>query len=160
MIPSNTLVIGNMPWRVLMEQTNRCLVLCENTYDPTAYNEVKVPADTVWATCTLRRYLNNDFIANWSEEDCSRLTESILENPENYVFGTHGGSSTKDRVFLLSLEEYERFRPALTGIEGWLRTPGSIPCTAAFIEAPSKIRYAGDYIFFKKNVHPAMWIRV
>jgi len=77
-----------------------------------------------WETCSLRKYLNDEFYNQFSPEEKSRIRLTRLENSDNDVWHTLGGNDTNDYVFLLSLDEAEKYRSLLAGASWWwLRTP-------------------------------------
>jgi hypothetical protein len=74
-----------------------------------AYNEEWV--GTTWAECTLRnKYLRGEFLQEFSADEQSRIAETPVENKPNLWYGTDGGvSPTRDKIFLLSLEEVDKY---------------------------------------------------
>ncbi len=65
------------------------------------YNEEYT--DVTWETCTLRKWLNENFYnVAFNEVEKEKVLLSIIENPFNPIYGTSGGNDTKDKVFLLS----------------------------------------------------------
>lgn len=70
-------------------------------------------ADTCWADCTLRAWLNGEFLqCAFTEEERSRIAQVLLANEDNPDYGTDGGPGTTDSVFCLSLAEV----PILFGV--------------------------------------------
>ena len=62
-----------------------------------------------WETCTLRKYLNNVLLNDFSQEE-----RNIIDETQNINNGTpynlldqynNGGHDTQDKVFLLSIEQ-------------------------------------------------------
>ena len=98
---------GGMDWRVLDIQGKRALIITENIIEQRPYNvEYK---DITWETCTLRKYLNGEFYAKFTKEDQGRIVETKITNPDNLWYGTKGGNDTTDKIFLLSLEEADKY---------------------------------------------------
>lgn len=59
-----------------------------------------------WENCTLRAWLNDEFLATaFTEEEQRMIQTSIVSNEDNPKFNTEGGSETEDKIFLLSIEE-------------------------------------------------------
>ena len=98
---------GGMDWRVLDVQGNKALIITENVIEQRPYN--MEPKAATWETCTLRKYLNGELYAKFSKEDQERITETRISNPDNLWYGTKGGADTTDKVFLLSLEEVDKY---------------------------------------------------
>jgi len=96
-------------WRVLaVGENGRALVIADRILDAKEYHNRQ--ADVTWETCTLRRWLNDDFYsAAFSEQEQSRIAEVELVNDDNPFWGTPGGNATLDKIFLLSLQEARYF---------------------------------------------------
>ena len=61
-----------------------------------------------WADCTLRTWLNTEFIQEaFTPEEQKRLLKTHLETPKNQ--GISGGADTDDKVFLLSIPEVTKY---------------------------------------------------
>jgi hypothetical protein len=102
-----TITFGGYIWKVLDVQGSMALVITEDIIELRPYNAVY---DFVtWETCTLRYYLNNDFYNTFSEKERDMIIETVVYNPDNLWYGTPGGNDTVDRVFLLSLEEVDKY---------------------------------------------------
>ena len=96
-------VLGSNRWIVLDIKDGKALILTEGAIECRPYH---VPGGTVaWETCTLRTYLNGEFYNKFSNEDKARIIETNIINQNNQWFGTNGGITTNDKIFLLSLEE-------------------------------------------------------
>ena len=98
---------GEWDWRVLDVQNNRALIITENIIERRAYNEED--EEVTWETCTLRGYLNGEFLQKFSGEERGRIAETRIQNPDNLWYARKGGNHTEDKVFLLSLEEVDRY---------------------------------------------------
>jgi hypothetical protein len=94
-------------WRVLDVdvQDKKKLIITEDIIEKRPYN-VRYE-DITWESCTLRQYLNGQFYNSFAEKN--RIQPQTNENKSNQWFNTVGGKSTKDHVFLLSLEEVVRY---------------------------------------------------
>jgi len=81
--------------------------------------------DISWEKCTLRAYLNGEFYNSFGPSDQSRIVEVTNETPNTrgpgYVIS--GGNPTKDKVFLLSLDEVLRyFGDSTAAFKEWFKT--------------------------------------
>ena len=84
------------------------LIVSEYALDARAYNEDY--ESVMWATCTLRKWLNGEFYDTaFNEEEKGLIALTKVKNADNPKYGTDGGKDTEDRVFLLSLGEAERY---------------------------------------------------
>jgi len=99
---------GEWDWRVLDIQNDRALIITKNVIERRPYN-VDFAEDVTWETSSLREYLNGTFLQRFTEEELGRIVEAEINNPDNLWYGTSGGESTIDKVFLLSLEEADRY---------------------------------------------------
>jgi hypothetical protein len=98
---------GGIEWRVLELSEGKVLLLSEYVLEYRAYNEELT--DVTWETCTLRSYLNGEFLNRFSESDRARIAPTRNSNKDNQWSGIPGGNDTDDYIFLLSLEEVVRY---------------------------------------------------
>jgi len=100
--------LGGHEWRVLDLKGGKALVLSERILMKRAYYSENMPV--TWEECDLRQYLNREFFDfAFSMEEKGRIAETKLSTHNNSWYGTKGGNDTKDRVFLLSLEEVVKY---------------------------------------------------
>ena len=147
--------VEGIEWIVLANDGDRCVMISKYGLDAKPYNTNQ--ADVTWEICTLRKWLNDDFLnaAFTAEEQAMLETVKVTadKNPESDV---NPGNDTRDRVFLLSIDDLDKYAipgdalmciPTDTavangicpwedddGIETcwwWLRSPGSAPDYAA-----------------------------
>lgn len=97
-------------WRILKQTGDRALLLADRMPDTYPFNDSY--ADTSWSTCSLRRWLNSEFLSRaFTHSEIEGIVETDVRNDANYYFGTDCGPDTKDRVFILS--ESETFSSSL-----------------------------------------------
>ena len=98
-------------WVVLDVQDGRCLLLSRYGLDKQPYNTSY--SEVSWATCTLRRWLEDTFLpAAFTAEEQSLIRRTVLDNSRYqcyYGWNTDGGYVTQDKVFLLSYAEANRY---------------------------------------------------
>ena len=167
-------------WIVLSREGDRLLVISEKALDCLSFN--RYYKDVTWETCTLRVWLNDEFLnAAFSEEEQGKIptvTVSADMNTSRYSNAV-SGNATRDRVFLLSIPETEKYfsseiqrscRPSAQAEENgcrvfnngnclwWLRTPGEKQHDAAGVDDLGRIiddwRVSSDAV----AVRPAIWI--
>lgn len=125
----------------------------------------------VWHDCTLREWLNSDFLSiAMSDGQRSRIALSAVDNPDNPMYGTNGGPATEDYVFLLSVEEVEEYLADLDDrvvrYKGesawwWLRSPGGQTINAATVDSAGGVVENGFYAGGGGvGVVPALWINL
>ncbi|MCR4649428.1 MAG: DUF4214 domain-containing protein [Lachnospiraceae bacterium] len=98
----------DIEWQVLKVADNRVLVVSKYALDCQPYNTEYT--SVTWETCTLRKWLNNDFYNTaFRDKEKSKIPSVTIENKDNPKYGTDGGNITTDKVFCLSLEEIESY---------------------------------------------------
>ena len=133
----------DIEWYVLATEGNKMLVLSRFALDRHPYNTKK--ADVTWETCTLRKWLNESFYESaFDEEEKSHIIKTTVPADKNPEYDTPTGNPTTDNVFLLSIDEYNKYVKSdeILGCAGtdytnakvkhpdgfaftwWLRTPG------------------------------------
>ena len=69
-------------WIILKKEKNKALLLSAFGIDAKPYNEEY--EDVTWETCTLRKWLNEDFLdAAFTEEEKKRICLTKVKNPDN-----------------------------------------------------------------------------
>ena len=158
---------GHIKWRVIDSQPGKIEAICQAGYnsflDRQPYNKELVPVK--WNTCSLRKFLNKDFIDNvFTEEERSRIINTEVTCENNSLFGTSGGDSTVDKVFILSASEASRLIPDdySKKHKWWLRTPGYVDYSTCFFS--NEVDYIGELVDIKKGpreypcARPVIWI--
>ena len=170
-------------WRILAIEDDRILVISEYGLDAKHYHEsVK---SVTWESCSLRKWLNEEFLETaFTPEEQNVILTVTTENENNPGSETEGGNSTRDRVFLLSLSEADRYfgsnesrqcRPtayaetrelyvsSLAPFAGncswWLRSPGKTQIYAAYVSSTGAAESDGAMAGSSNDaVRPALWI--
>ena len=97
------ILFGDFEWRILDLQDNRVLIITEYIIEQRSYHDFY--KEITWADCSLRKYLNAEFYNKFNDYEKSRICEVTNKNTDNQWYGTKGGEDTKDKIFLLSMEE-------------------------------------------------------
>ena len=105
--PGGKVRFGEYDWYVLNQQDDRMLILTEKIIGRRAYHS-RVENIT-WETCDIRKYLNGEFFNSFDEPNRERIIEVINENPDNPWYGTSGGNTTADKIFLLSIADVMKY---------------------------------------------------
>jgi len=105
--PGGKIRFGAYDWFILDQQDDRALILTEKVIEKRAYHHCE--CEITWETCDMRQYLNGEFYHAFSASDRARIIEVINENHDNPWYGTRGGSSTSDKIFLLSIGEVIKY---------------------------------------------------
>lgn len=106
-------------WRVLSVDGDDAFLMADQGLDCKTYNETY--ADVTWEKCTLRSWLNgydasvnvdgkdyssDNFINTaFTAAERSAIKYSWVVNADNPSYGTEGGYSTTDKIYLLSIDE-------------------------------------------------------
>jgi len=97
-------------WMVLDRQDDKVLLMSVSALAPGEFHNVY--EDNSWANCSLRETLNGicyeDFINDYEK---ALIVETDTFTSNNAVYGTPGGRTVKDYVFILSAEEVEQYLP-------------------------------------------------
>ena len=152
-------------WLILESDGETALLISRYALDCKPYNEKY--EDATWETCTLRGWLNNEFYNRaFSTEEKQYILRSDVSADKNPKYSTNPGNTTKDKVFLLSVVEANKYfqsddarkcaptdyaiqQGASTSdsykVEGrkacwwWLRSPGSYSNYAALVSTVGSI---------------------
>ena len=180
---------GKLDWLVLAVKDGKALILLENILGEGSHNE---DGYNRWEVSALRSYLNDVFYLNtFDDTERAKICETNLINANNQWFETvAGGNDTRDKIFLLSLEEvvtyfgdsgefskkpdsedvekysdeYDEARTAYT-VDGkarnwWLRSPGDRPSYAALISHEGRVDVHGNHAGSNQGVRPALWLKL
>lgn len=167
-----TMEMGGVEWYVLDEQDGRALVVSKYVLETRAYHGAG--GAVTWEDSEIRSYLNGEFCGKmFSAEEQARILATTIQNTSNSQYGIAGGNDTTDKVFLLSLNEAEKYMGSgvelLRGIDistgevtWWhLRSPGEATDVNASVNAIGLIDYHGVFDGVKDptgGIRPAMWI--
>ncbi len=102
-------------WIILDRDDNKALVLSKYGLEHKPYNDGLYGVD--WATCSLRKWLNIDFLQiAFSAEEKSAILTTEVDNSASQGYsewnergGVQGGRNTEDQVFLLSYAEAKKY---------------------------------------------------
>ena len=173
-------------WLVLAKEDNKILLISEKALDCQKYNNSC--ADVTWETCSLRKWLNGTFLDTaFSPEERIRIVSTTVSADKNPKYTTNPGNATTDNVFLLSINEAEKYfdndeerncvptayaiangacasnkytKGGAATCEWWLRSPGLERQAAACVASGGMVAYFGLLCDFDDwvCVRPALWI--
>ena len=172
----------DVEWLVLEVKDGKALVISKRALDSKPYNTSFT--EVTWQTCTLRNWLNNDFInAAFSADEKSMIPTVTVSADKNPEHSANPGNATQDQVFLLSITEANKYfgsdsarqckptdyaianRAYVNSSNGscwwWLRSPGITEYDAAFVyaDADGDVDESGlDVDYDYAAVRPALWI--
>jgi hypothetical protein len=167
-------------WIVLDIKDGKALVISKYVLDCKPFN---TNDDYVtWETCTLRAWLNNDFINTAFTSSQKAIIPTVTVSADNNVFeNTNQGNATQDKVFLLSGPETSYIKSVnvtkkcmpteyakANGVKidngncnYWLRTLGKSRAFAAYIDYDGDYAAGGTRVYYNAyGVRPAIWIDI
>ena len=180
-----TMEFGGYTWLVLDVQGDKALLITEHIIELRAFTTSDTRIDknkpVLWEDCTLRAYLNEEFYyEKFTPQEQVRILETRNAN-ENPAYGADGCDDTIDKVFLLSVEEANKYFADGDGrkarytqkdnsdrsFDSWyLRTPLTIGTTNA-----PRVAYVSEYsgdvsdgvsggtgVMGYNGVRPALWL--
>lgn len=175
-------------WTVLDKDGMSLLLISKQALDCQQYNTSYT--DVTWESCSLRKWMNGTFLNKaFNAEEQAQIQNTTVSADKNPEYNTNPGNATTDKVFLLSINEVEKYfnsdearkcaPTAYAKAQGaytsdsyktasgaatcwwWLRSPGSIQNYAARVYHAGSVNCLGDYVSFVNDaVRPALWINL
>ena len=97
----------DIEWIVLDKKDDGVMLLSKYGLDAQPYN--KKYGDTTWENCTLRKWLNDDFLNDaFTDNEKAAIEITAVDNSSAqgyWEYDTTGGNNTQDKIFLLSYKE-------------------------------------------------------
>lgn len=183
----NNIINGKeeIEWIVLAKENNKLLLISKYVLDDQPFNAER--SDTTWETCTLRKWLNDEFYNEaFGLDEQNRIQPSVVSADKNPSCDTSPGNDTNDKILIISITEAEKYfssetarycsptayakeRGAYTDNwikknEGkevcwwWLRSPGSSSHYAAFVAGGAVNDFGWLVNSDRAAVRPALWI--
>ena len=154
--------LGGVTWTIIAVDGSNALVLADKCVGEKPYN--KQCKEVTWENCTLRKWLNDEYYKKLHEKEKYTIVEVEHENPANAETGISGGKKTKDKIFVLSLEEINMYLPndsdRAIGDYWRIRTPGKEQRQALVIDPDGLILNEEEcWVEFKYGIRPAVWIK-
>ena len=95
-------------WIVLDRQEDRVLLVSKYAIDCLPYNNYRV--GTTWKECSLRKWLNEEFLEKaFSQDEKGLIAMAKIVVEKNPAYDTNPGNDTEDNVFLLSIQEAGKY---------------------------------------------------
>lgn len=168
-------------WRVLDVQDGKALLITVYGIDRAWYQE-EAPREVTWESCTLRKWMNSEFLATaFTAEEAEKILLTTVSPDKNPQYATDPGAATQDKVFLLSVNEANRYFPKnkdrisqptsyakrrgafiADGNCYWtLRTPGKEPYYVCYVVNDGSISLWGEGTTKGGNaMRPAIWVQL
>ena len=175
-------------WRVLAKDGDNVLLISDKALDSQEYDLAQHGNNTTWEECALRSWLNNSFLNDaFNLNEQSKIVSTTVVADKNPKYGTEQSNTTTDKVFLLGINEIEKYFPMeedrkcapteyakakATNVNGnktvddenlcrwWLRTLGRDGYYALTVSDTGIVGYYGDPYMKYNYVRPAIWVNV
>ena len=192
-----------LEWQVLAMEKDRMLIITRYSIDCKRYHESD--ENITWQDCTLRKWLNNDFINSaFNEEERDLILEVKNQNhdnsisntrggdlgdafvnlwdDDNSISNTRGGEDTLDKIFLLSIDEVQKYfkdnyarrcqstpYAKMRGADSdhgfccwWLRSPGYCRRSAAYVHYGVGVNTLGASVSncINNAARAALWLNL
>ena len=175
----------DIEWLVLEVNDSKLLVISKYALDCKPYDTSRT-VDVTWESCSLRKWLNNDFVNTaFSADEKAMIPIVTISADENPTYNTNPGNATQDQMFLLSISEANKYfysdsarqcKPTdyadPSGLYAddncwwWLRSPGESQISAAYVTIGGSVDEFGWPVVDPEYhdgiphvaVRPAMWI--
>ena len=99
-------------WIVLEKKGSSLMLISKYGLDSQRYTETN--AYITWETCTLRSWLNKEFLNDaFSADEQKRILVSDVSSDENPRHQSYQGEPTRDKVYLLSILELREYSEVL-----------------------------------------------
>ena len=175
-------------WTVLDKDGMSLLLISKQALDCQQYNTSYT--DVTWESCSLRKWMNGTFLNKaFNAEEQAQIQNTTVSADKNPEYNTNPGNATTDKVFLLSINEVEKYfnsdearkcaPTAYAKAQGaytsdsfktasgaatcwwWLRSPGDTQDSAAYVHDYGSVSYVGYYVDDASDaVRPALWINL
>lgn len=168
----------DIAWLVLDVKDGKALLISKYALDCKQYHTSNT--DITWETCTLRKWLNNDFMnAAFSAVEITMIPAVTVSADKNPEYSTNPGNATQEKVFLMSIKEVDYYfasgsvrqcEPTAYAVANgasstdsscwwWLRSPGHNQVCAAYVNIYGGFnKYGGSVLGSYIAVRPALWI--
>ncbi len=198
-------------WIILDKDSNRAFLISKYGLDAKPYNEfsdkafckvcgspafkkvgntykcqicgLKYDLGATWETCSLRTWLNETFYENaFNTNEKNAIQDTLVTADKNPSSGTDPGNDTKDRLFLLSINEAQQYfktdldracagtefcyaqkdcKPQNGNCSWWLRSPGCDLDHAATVDSVGDVSTDGNFANIDSDaIRPALWINL
>lgn len=168
-------------WIVLKVEGDKALLLSKDLLSARPWDETG--NNLTWDNSGIRQWLNNKFLNTaFSKEEIDDIIPTELDNSDQHGYGTPSGKNTTDKVFLLSVKEFDDLvksarhetasptklaikEGAYTNDQGhsawWLRSPGMTNDSPAYLSSAGELGTRAHKATEKViGIRPAVWIKI
>ena len=177
----------NIEWLVLEAKEGKVLIISKHALDCRPYSIAWTKI--TWSVCAIRKWLNDTFLNKaFSSAERAMIADTIVRADKNPAYKTKPGHATVDKVFLLSIDEVNRYfgsdearmcvptayaiangawtsdtytKDGVATCYWWLRSPGYMQYNAADVISAGSVSYMGSSVSNDcDGVRPALWINL
>ena len=160
-------------------QNKRVLIISEQIIDKIAYNNDGV--DITWENCSLRKWLNEELYAGFSDDEKKIIADTEVVNRDGYgdaffkkfnITVTKGGNNTIDKIFILDADDVGKYfldpksrfglgftRERFESTWLWVRCPGRYQKYAVYIKTDGSFCEYGQNVSYPTGIRPALNIK-
>lgn len=179
---NNSTYKSPITWAVLAKEDNKILLITDKVIECKQYSESE--NKSTWDESSIRTWLNDKFLNEaFTPEEQDKILITYVSADENPRFDVYQGASTQDKIFILSINEAEKYfnspkerlceptdyvlakRPYISNVDGvnschwWLRTHGKFDGSSTYVTSTGYTYEIGDGVTADQYcIRPAMWI--
>lgn len=179
---NNSTYKSPITWAVLAKEDNKILLITDKVIECKQYSESE--NKSTWDESSIRTWLNDKFLNEaFTPEEQDKILITYVSADENPRFDVYQGASTQDKIFILSINEAEKYfnspkerlceptdyvlakRPYISNVDGvnschwWLRTHGKFDGSSTYVTSTGYTYELGDGVTAAQYcIRPAMWI--
>ena len=179
---NNSTYKSPITWAVLAKEDNKILLITDKVIECKQYSESE--NISTWDESSIRTWLNDKFLNEaFTPEEQDKILITYVSADENPRFDVYQGASTQDKIFILSINEAEKYfnspkerlceptdyvlakRPYISNVDGvnschwWLRTHGKFDGSSTYVTSTGYTYELGDGVTADQYcIRPAMWI--
>ena len=159
----------NILWNILDKDSENIFIISSKAITCMPYNEEL--EYTTWESCSLRRWLNEEFLnLSFSEKELKNIVTTTVNPEKNPLYNTNQGEKTYDKIFLLSISDFNNYYDACNPWvcyttfdekkQCWSRTLGNDNKHAVFFGRSGSIHHGGSLVDSERNaVRPVLWLK-
>lgn len=179
---NNSTYKSPITWAVLAKEDNKILLITDKAIECKQYSESK--NKSTWDESSIRTWLNDTFLNEaFTPDEQDKILTTYVSADENPEFDVYQGASTQDKIFILSINEAEKYfnspkerlceptdyvltkKPYISNEDGvnfcswWLRTHGKFDSSSTYVSSTGYTYEPGDGVNADQyGIRPAMWI--
>lgn len=158
MDPSNGL--ESIEWYIVDETENHYILVSRDCIDAMEMDSTE-GKEVTWENSELRKWLNSTFYDSaFSDEEKDKIVLSEVEASDNVYYGSFGGNSTEDYVYLLSEDECKEYiysKGITTNITKYAFSIGVDKTTRFWLRTPGLNQWNSEFGFIDGAVETKGW---